>query len=363
MIPDVTLTTACMDLTSYYQTARDITTTIESMRTLLAIPVYLVIFCDSKTYPHIQQIRSQYNLEDQTYYVVLSLKMLWAYKFIDQVKKNREVFHPTRDARTCAESHIVCCNKFDFVLQTIQMNPFNTSKFGWIDANIGPNANKVCWEYKPHMLPDILNNVCDKFRIQVLNVTDKKYILPENAREYYLHYRWVVSGCFFTTGKDIGVRILNRLKENFVQTTNLGCGHGEEMLYLPILDEFYDDIHRTYGDYHHTFNNFIKPVVGLQYIRDNIVNTYTRFQYWKEGYDCCKIMLDQFRGEHDGIWFGVMYNMYLCTYYYKPEELEIYLNKFKQHIMINPALKRELDSKKEFYLQQFARHSELMNDL
>ena len=30
--------------------------------------------------------------------------------------------------------HLITINKFDFVLQTTEINPFHTSKFGWIDC-------------------------------------------------------------------------------------------------------------------------------------------------------------------------------------------------------------------------------------
>jgi len=361
MTPDVTLTTACLDLTQYFETSRDLNTAIESMRTLLEIPVYLVIFCDTKTYPAIQAIREPH--ADKTYYIVLNLSMLWSYQYIDKVKENRAKYHPTKDARTCAESHILCCNKFDFVLQTIHLNPFKTSKFGWIDANLGPNASKVCTDYKPDMLPYILNNVCDKFRIQLINVTNKKYKKPENLKEAYEQYRWVVAGCLFTTSKYIGIRILNRLKELFVETTNFGFGHAEEALFLPVLDEYYDDIYRTYGDYQHTFNNFIKPTVGFSYIRSYLLNNYTNFEYWKEGYDCSKIISAEYNGQSGDEWFEILYHTYLHKLYYKKEEAEPYLKIFKQYIIENPVLYEEFNRRKDFYRQQFAYNSTLMNDL
>ena len=47
----------------------------------------------------------------------------------------------------------------------------------------------------------------------------------------------------------------------------LGYGHGEEMLYLEILDEFYDDIERSYGDYGQIINNyFLKTTFLLIYV-------------------------------------------------------------------------------------------------
>ena len=355
MPPDVTLVTGCFDLSIYNQNSRDLATSIQSMRTLLEIPIYLVIFCDSTMLPHIQAIRNnEYNLANYTQYEVTDITALWAYQYIDIVKKNREHYHPTKDVRTCAESHILCCNKFDFVLQTMNRNPFYTSKFGWIDANIGTNASKICSDYSLSLLPDILQNVGEKFRIQILNVTDKKFKQDEHLREYYNQYRWVVCGCLFTTGKEIGNRILHRLKEVFVETTKSGYGHGEEMLYLSVFDDFYNDIDRSYGDYHHILNNFIYPTKGFDYILHCIINNYIEHSYMKEAYDCCKHVLTAYKDQQDGIWFHIMFKMYLSCYYHKREDLDVFMKLFTHSIRTNVAIRKEFEANRLFYLSQFA---------
>ena len=85
--------------------------------------------------------RQIYNLDKYTKYIQVELEDLWAYQFLPKVKENRKTYWPTRDERTCAESHIICCNKFDFVQETITINPFNTTHFGWIDAYLGDGKN------------------------------------------------------------------------------------------------------------------------------------------------------------------------------------------------------------------------------
>ncbi|MFN6413178.1 MAG: hypothetical protein ACK41S_14545, partial [Planctomycetota bacterium] len=99
---------------------------------LLQIPVYLVIYGCKTTMPAIRARRHKYDAI--TKYIEIELEDLWSYQFLPQVKENRAKYWPTRDERTCAESHIICCNKFDFVLETMTINPFNTTHFGWIDA-------------------------------------------------------------------------------------------------------------------------------------------------------------------------------------------------------------------------------------
>lgn len=194
MIPDCTLTTACFDLSTYNnqnQNLEDIKTKITA---LLNVPCYLVIYTDIYCIDTIRQIREPF--DHLTRYVITSIEQLEFYKYNTTIKSNRERFWPTRDDRTSSESHLVCCSKFNFVLKTMEENPFGTTKFGWIDSFVGKNFSKICEDYTDNMLLDVLqNSFDDKFSIQVLASVDKKYKKPENKREYYSTYRYLVCGC------------------------------------------------------------------------------------------------------------------------------------------------------------------------
>ena len=296
-----------------------------------------MIYGSKTTIPGIRARRGKYDAI--TKYIEIELEDLWAYQFLDQVKRNREAYWPTRDERTCAESHIICCNKFDFVLETMSINPFNTTHFGWIDAYLGktlvnpkanadqkalahPKANadqkaqsastealalanadqkanadrktlstcttlRICENYTIATIPRILRTIADEwkstqFHIQILNVCDKKFKDPAHKREYYNQYRWVVCGGFFVTAPDAGISILSRLKEIFVETTQAGYGHGEEMFYLEVLDEYSEQIRGTYGDYGQILDNFIYPTRNIEYVYHTILANYKSFGYERE---------------------------------------------------------------------------------
>ena len=297
MIPNCTLVTACFDLRKYNSSSRTIEETIRGMIPLLKSPVYLIIHSDITFMSIIKETRELYGFSNITQYIEETYEDLWSSQFTTKVKSNRKLYWPSADVRTCAENHLLTCNKFDFVLKAINSNHFNTERFGWIDMNlyIVNNVNiKICENYTNNMIPFVLQNIKDdKFHIQILNVNDKKFKLKEHKREYYDRYRWVVCGCFFVCGKDIGEKILNRLKEVVEITTNLGYGHGEEPMYLDVLDEFYDDIARSYGDYGQILNNFQYPIRNLYYIF-NIANEYFDYGYYKECIDCCEKILYSF---------------------------------------------------------------------
>jgi len=319
--PSCTLVTACYDLHKYSPKCRTTEECLNLIDPLLQIPVYLVIYGSKTTIPGIRARRRKY--ESITKYIEIELEDLWAYQFLDQVKRNREAYWPTRDERTCAESHIICCNKFDFVLETMSINPFNTTHFGWIDAYLGKAEQaqqaqqaqqaeqaltktytkalvqhnqkvitpcttfRICENYTIATIPRILRTIADEwkstqFHIQILNVCDKKFKNPEHKREYYNQYRWVVCGGFFVTALEAGTSILSRLKEIFVETTQAGYGHGEEMFYLEVLDEYSEEIRGTYGDYGQILDNFIYPTRNIEYVYHTILANYKSYGYERE---------------------------------------------------------------------------------
>ena len=363
MLPNCTLTTSCFDLTKYHRGSRTLEECINNMRALLEVPCYLVIFTDNNCVDLIKKIRTSFGLDNITHYIVNDFEKLNYYKYNDIIKANRTMYWPTKDERTCSESHLLVCNKFDFVLKTIKMNPFNTIKFGWIDSSLGSKVMRICENYSIDIFLNVLNNISEKFHIQILNVNDKKYKLDEYKKEYYQQYRWVVCGGFFTCGKEIGLTILSRLNDIFIKTTKLGYGHGEEMLYLEVLDEFYDDIDKGYGNYAQIINNYINPTCNLNYIYNNIIQRYLNFGYNKECYDCCKKVLysiEKLSVDCDAnIYINILFSYYVSSFYYNQNESVKIVNHIYDVCNNNPIIRSEFNKNKSFYESQFKYCNEL----
>jgi hypothetical protein len=356
--PDCTLVTASYTFNHLHKGARTPEELLDGIKTVLAIPAYLVIFCDSVMSEHIVKERMRNGLQDATSVRIVEFHQLWAYQFLDTVKENRRAYHPTKDDRTSAETHLITCNKFDFVLQTIQSNPFSTTKFAWIDSVVKENMTKICENYNHSLLYKVLNSITHKFHIQILNVCDKKYTKKEHKREYYQQYRWIVCGSFFTCGKDTGTKILHRLKEIVTHTTQDGYGHGEEMFYLEVLDEFYEDIARGYGDYQQILNNIIQPTLNIHYIVYNIVKGYSQLGYHRECYDACTALITQIESFAIHVPYDLMmqiyFFLYLSSYYYKHHEATYVVKKIRILCHQNPYFNIEFQKNRDFYNTQFA---------
>lgn len=292
-LPPVTLVTGCFCFSRFHGGARSPESCMEQMIAVMEVPCYLVIYADRDMMPLVKKARPP-SLWVITNFVEIQPESLPAFRFLDTVRKNRAEYWPTRDDRTCAETHLITCSKMHLVLDAMDKNVFGTPRFGWVDAFVGgPTARKICEDYHPTLLLEVLAKVTDKFHIQVLNVCDKKFMLPENKREYYQEYRWVVCGSFFTCGIDSGRRVLRRVTEIFEATTLAGYGHGEEMLFLEVLEEHKDDIVRAYGDYGQILNNFIQPSRNISYIIDLVLMGYLHYRYFHEAVDCASAILQE----------------------------------------------------------------------
>jgi hypothetical protein len=310
--------------------------------------------------PKIKDIRSSSGFDSITQYNQIEVSDLQKYQNIDILRKTREVYWPLRDDRSSCESHIIQISKPDLVLKTMNDNPFQTNKFGWIDSNLGPgNFSKISENYQDGMFINVLNNLTDKFHIQVLNVCDKKFKNANSKHEMFLEYRWIVCGCLFTMTQDIGTRIMNRLNEVIMESTLKGLGHGEEMFFLEILDEFYDDIHRSYGDYHHILNNFIKPTTGFRYIHDLIVKNYKNRDYNKECCDCSQAIIDVIESDPNvkidsDVYFSILFNYYLAAFYHKgKEEARNIVNFIMNKVRTDPGARKEYEKNFVFYGDNF----------
>jgi hypothetical protein len=353
-IPDCTLVTAFYNLSKYNNKNRTIESMIEGAKPLLSTPCYLVIYCEDETYPILKKIRSEdNNLDNLTIYKNVPIEKWWSYQFLEKVKKNREIYWPTRDERTNSETHILMCGRLDFVIKTILENPFKTSKFGWTDCQ----SNKICKEFSPSLLNNVLANVGDKFKIQIMNVCDKKYKNKELKKEFYQVYRWIVCGSFFTCSKDIGLKILERHKELFVEALEMGLGHGDEMIYLEILDEFYDDIERSYGDYGQILNNFNGLTENFYYVYNLIFNNFYRLDYKRECFDCGMHLLKQIKNHkiwvEPNIFFDIYFKTYLSAYYYKRNIAIELVKEIRELCNIYEPFNKVYLSNKDFYDAQF----------
>jgi hypothetical protein len=88
------------------------------------------------------------------------------------------------------------------------------------------------------------------------------------------------------------------------------------------------------------------------------IRAYLHFGYHREGYDCCKKLINQIENYNVdvnyAIYMDLLFSFYVFTFYYKGKEEARNVVKHVQNITSkNPLVKNEFDKKKDFYESQF----------
>jgi glycosyltransferase involved in cell wall biosynthesis len=376
LFSNTTIVTACFYLKDYYpENSQIFSRTVHEMvnengEFLLNKLCYMTIFCDEYTYPEIFKIRNEkYNLDKFTKYHVMKFEDIWSYQWKDKVIENREKYWPTRDNRAEWPSHLLNCNKADFILTAINENTFKNSKFLWCDFNIKKIFNdprvKNYYDQKYSILQrdtlflNILNNIPDKFHVHIINVVNKQYLSKNLKEEYYNRYRYKIAGGLFSMTNHIDhIEILNDLKQNFIDMTELGYGHGDELLFYDIYYKYFDKFERSYGDYSELIYNFCYPTENLSYILNNVVKNYLNLRYYEECFETCEKCLYGFYNKkvemNWNIFLNFLFYKYVSAFYCNKEASIKTAHEILYYVDNIHDFKIEFDKSREFYLQQLS---------
>jgi hypothetical protein len=81
------------------------------------------------------------------------------------------------------------------------------------------------------------------------------------------------------------------------------------MFFLEVLDEFYDDIERSYGDYGQIVNNWIVPTRNIHYIMHYILKKYYSMGYYPEADQCARSLIHAFQSHQIDMDYGTYINI------------------------------------------------------
>jgi hypothetical protein len=166
-------------------------------------------------------------------------------------------------------------SKFQFIKETIETNPFQTSHVGWIDMSLFSKTCNNSLNYMKDDIYDKLLEICYKpkprFSMSLLN-----FWKPEDysdLKRFYSSYKWIVAGGFWTTDLETGKDIIGKIIQKSIEIMNLGFGHGDEMMYASIIDDNFDSFNLSIGDYQDIIHNYYKPTTNTGYI-NRIIDKY-----------------------------------------------------------------------------------------
>lgn len=290
---DWTLVTAYFNLTKCPDASEEICKRDKSYYfshsiSTLSLPYNLVIYCDNESYNEISNIRPNY-LKDKTIYVIIdfddiSLNGKQFNNYRNIINENR-LKHPYYfDNRNTASYYLFCMSRYIMLKETIELNPFNSQYFSWINfciERMGYNNLKY--------LDEALAVKRDKFSTCYIDYIP--YDLIQNVNEYFKWGRCSMCSGFFTGNKEYMNKVCDLILKKFLYYLSLGYGHADEQLYSPVYFENVDLFHHYYGDYQQMITNY-------KYIYDapenpirNFISNSFKYENYIKCIECCEFIL------------------------------------------------------------------------
>ena len=151
---------------------------IEKGKFLLEIDTNLVFFVDENSHPHVFKIRDDLGLTYKTHFIITKLEDFPLYKYKENIINNRKGKSIYVNNRNTPNYFILVSSKLEMMKKSIDINPFKSKYFIWIDFGI--KGQKYT---QKGMIEDILHNIKDKFSCCYIHYRDKNFI--KNYPEFY----------------------------------------------------------------------------------------------------------------------------------------------------------------------------------
>jgi hypothetical protein len=282
---DWTLVTAYFNLTKCPDASQEIKNRDDNyyfshaLSTLL-LPYNLVIYCDQESLEKIKKIRPEY-LKEKTMYCVTEFdefkfkdnKYLCEYREI--INENRRRLPYNFDNRNTASYYLFCMTRYLMLKEVIELNPFNSKYFGWINFCIERMGFRNLIR-----LDEALSIKREKFSTCYIDYQPEA--LVRNTNEYFRWGRCGMCSGFFTGNSEYMKKACNLIEDKFIEYTGLGYGHADEQLYSAVYFDNKDIFEHYYGDYQQMITNYVYVYDAPEPpIHNFIKNSYNNKDYVK----------------------------------------------------------------------------------
>ena len=230
-----------------------------SKQFLLKLPYPLILFTDSQVvHDIIFEYRRELGLLDKTRICMREFKDTYFYKDLDRITelqttffiKNGELEHET------PRYVILNNNKFDCVDKAIELDPYRTSHYMWVDFGINHVAQSTERIHEwIHQIPDKIKQLC-------LN----PYVENDEPKSFFQYiYHHTAGGLF--SGSAANMMNYSRLfKEKTAQIYSEGWYQIDEAVMTMVQRENPELFDLYYGDYQGIVSNYIYPIHNIHLI-------------------------------------------------------------------------------------------------
>jgi hypothetical protein len=284
---------------------------------MLSVRLPMVIFTDEESIvKHVYKTRFDYGLIHMTFIIRLPFEETFFYKDIDVLKQRMEEFKIVNWNKDKDTPMYVLLNnnKFDFLKRTMEINPYNSEFFFWMDMGIQhcTEATEKEWSDISEVWPAFIQQ--DKSHIHQLRIST--VLKPDDMswKDYFRMIYHNVAGGMFGGHKDMVEEYITLFKDQWHKIIHEEKWWQLDEAIMTIITETYPEKFRFFhGDYDGLLSNFIKskksfPLVAQTSKRYLDANNYNLADSVLSAVDFdCLI---------DSEYYGMILSLKFCADYY-----------------------------------------------
>lgn len=231
-----------------------------SKQFLLKLPYPIIFFIDDNkdTYELIYNTRKELNLLENTYIYVNDFKKTYFYKDLNRLEELQKVYfiHNGRIKHETPLYIILNNNKFDCIDKSIELNPFNSSHFLWMDFGI----NHV--SLNNEKIHEWINQVPDKIKQMCIN----PYVENVLDKDIFVNIYHHMAGGLFSGSKENMQKYSELFKKKTQQIYDENWYQIDEAVMTIVHKENPELFDLFYGDYQGIVSNYVYPIHNIDLI-------------------------------------------------------------------------------------------------
>ena len=281
---------------------------------------------DTEIYESIYNARKSDELFKFTNIIKINLKNTYFYKDLSRLEELQTQFIIINStlSKDTPLYIILNNNKFFFMEKAIDLNPFNSSHFIWIDFGINHVAKNT------ELIHEWITQIPDKIKQLCIN----PYIESVEPKKHFQTIWHNCAGGLFSGSKENLLKYICLFKEKTEQIYNEDWYQIDEAVMTMVQRENIELFDFYYGDYEGIISNYLKPVHSWGLINTNMAKCLnmnnTAFLYKMMFYFDYYFSLSENQSGQN--FYNYINNNIICNYYQNNKNLRIeivnLINKF-----------------------------------
>ena len=301
---------------------------------ILQLPYNLIIFTDDeKCINFIEKERTHF--KEKTYIYNESFEQTYFYKYIDKLNELQSKFKILNGHLDHETPYYIILNnnKFDFIDKAINLNPFNSSHFIWMDFGINHVARNT------ELINEWIYSIPDKIKQLCIN----PYTECHAPKKYFEIIHHNTAGGLFTGSKENLLKYSELFKEKTEEIYNDNWYQIDEAIMTLVQKENPDLFDLFYGDYQGIISNYLSPIHNIDLIL-NSSQKYINCNNTRTAYEILCYSLKYFEKNLDNELLFYYIEQHIIVDYYNNNKL--LLPEIIQLINLKKISKNDDDNKK-----------------